>query len=714
MRKIKVGIDVGGTFTHAVAINVDDYSIIGKSCVPTTHNSNQGVAEGVINSMFELIEVADISPEEIVLIAHSTTQATNALLEGDVAKVGIIALGQGIEGNIARKQAFLDDIELAPGKKLQVCFRYLNTSKDITDEKINQIIDELHAEGAEVFVATETFGPDNNTNEIKVAEIAAGRGFMATAACSLSQLYGLKVRTRTAVVNASMMPKMIETANLTEEAVRKSGVKAPLMVMRSDGGIMDISEMRKRPILTMLSGPAAGVTAALMYAKVSDGIFVEVGGTSTDISVIKNGMPQVKAAQIGKNRLSVKTIDVRTIGVGGGSIPRWEKGKIVDVGPRSAHIANLSYSAYTNDDNFSDIRLEKIQPKPGDPDDYLKIVRNDEAFTITPSAASYYLEYVKEFGHGQANMKAVNNSVNAVANIIGMKPEHMAYYILKTCSLKAEKIISGLMREYKLDSNFVELVGGGGGASAIVPHLSEHMEIKHLIANNAEVISAIGAAMGMIRDTIEKSIFNPSESDIVKIRQEAMESVISMGAVPSSVEVQVEIDNANKKVIAIAAGSSDLSNREGKSELSNEDLLKRCAEYFKTDKKELIEYGKTSLLNVIGIEKNKSHFLGLMKELIRSVVIIDNEGTIKRKFPNAKVIKTDVAKVKAVISDVIEELRSFGDAGELLPDIFVAVSGKIIDLSGLVELAQILSLIEYDLKDLSNDANTLVIAVKKK
>jgi N-methylhydantoinase A len=714
MRKIKIGIDVGGTFTHAVAVNVDDFSIVGKACVPTTHTSRQGVAEGVVASMHLLIDNTGIKSEEIILIAHSTTQATNALLEGDVATVGIIALGKGIEGAVARRQAYLNDIYLAPGKLLPVHFQYLNTSQPLTREKVRESITELHRSGAQVFVATETFGPDDNTNEKLVVETAEEMGFMATAACDLSQLYGIRVRTRTAIVNASMMPKMIETANLTEEAVRQSGINAPLMVMRSDGGIMDITEMRKRPILTMLSGPAAGVAAALMYARISDGIFVEVGGTSTDISVIRNGMPQVKTAQIGNNRLSVKTIDVRTIGVAGGSIPRIGNNKVIDVGPRSAHIANLSYSAYSQYDDFSDIELEKIQPREGDPADYLKIRRGSESFTLTPSAASYYLGLVKETGHGSANMKAVKSVVEAVASKLNLKPAELAESILENTSKKVEKIIRSLIREYKLDKDFVILYGGGGGASAIVPHAAKHMNMKHDIAHNAEVISAIGAAMGMIRDTVEKSIFNPSENDIIKIRQQASESVISMGARPETVEVQVEIDNANKKVIAIATGSSDLAARDASGDRDEKSLHDIVRQALKAKNGEIKTFGKTNLLSVVGFNKTVNHFFGLMKETVQPVVIMSKDGTIRRKFDNVNLRNCQISQVKQHISELIEELRSYGDGGELMPDIYVVVSGKIVDMSGLMQLSQILSLVEFDLKDLDQQENAIVLAVKKR
>lgn len=710
-----MGIDVGGTFTHAVAVDADSLKLVGKVMVPTTHTAKAGVAQGVVDSMRLLMQECKIKGSDVALIAHSTTQATNALLEGDVAPVGVIGMGKGAEGWRAKSQTALGDIELSPGKFLRTYHRFIDTSNTVAKKQVEQAAEAMLKEGAKVFVVSEAFGVDNPDNERAAVEHLRSLGHTATSASAISQLYGLRVRTRTAALNASMLPKMLETAEMTERSVRKAGIRAPLMIMRSDGGIMDVGEMRRRPILTMLSGPAAGVAAALMYLKISDGIFLEVGGTSTDISVIKNGRPMIRTAEVGGNRLFVRTLDVRTVGIAGGSMARGTGRTIHDVGPRSTHIAGLRYISFAEPDEFSNPELVRMCPKDGDPDDYLAVkVGNGKRipFAITPTEAANVLGLAKQYA--LSNKETLQKAFTWLAEQFRSTPEKIAEEILECSSKKAEDVIRQFIGEYTLDLSLLALVGGGGGAEAIVPFAAQKLGMECWIAENAEVISAIGAALGMMRDTIERSVVNPTDADIVKIRNEAVESVLSMGAAPESIDVRVEVDTKNKRLIATATGAPEMRSRElTRRTAKPEEQLEAVRKSFGHSAEGIAIAGKTKFHTVYYAVERVRKFFGLIATERRPHRVVDREGIIRLKVSDGVSHAGTVSSLHSALGKLIDDYTMYGDAGGLSPDVFFLTSGRIIDLSGLANKEQMLSVLRLETETFSRDESAVVLISKK-
>ncbi len=718
-RRIKIGIDVGGTFTHAVAVDASDFRLVGKARVPTTHQAPEGVARGVVESLERLMTAVAIDPEEVVLIAHSTTQATNALLEGDVAHVGIVAMGKGFEGRVACRQTRVHRIVLAPGKYLPISHAYLDVSTRPARAAVERTISQLVGQGAEVIVASEAFGVDDPTNEEMVVEVAQEMGYLATAASHISRLYGLRIRTRTAAINASMMPVMLETARRTEEALRRAGIKAPLMIMRSDGGIMDVHEMRRRPILTMLSGPAAGVAAALMYMRISDGIFMEVGGTSTDISVIKNGKPQIKSAQVGGNRLYVRTLDVRTVGIGGGSIPRLRGKEIIDVGPRSAHIAGLHYLAFADEGDWDDIELERIRPRPGDPEDYLA-VRNQRhphaCYTLTTTGAAYYAGAVPEEHRVPTKMDVLQSFFAAFARHMQADAPELAKRVLRLATDKLLPVVRRLMREYRLSPEMVQIVGGGGGAPVLVPLTAQRLGLPYTIAPHCEVVSAIGVALGIIRDVVERTVLNPTEANLIAIRQEAVRSVEGMGAVPETIEVSIEVDMRSKRVTAVATGQSEFRARTmGARHLGKEELREVAARSMGLPISQVELRAHTAFLSVFAGQRPARSRFGLRRKETYPVRILNHEGVVRLQLQDcAAVVQTTVQEAKATLGRLVESLTTYGDAGGLVPDLYGLLSAKIIDLTGLVQESHLGAVLEIELQGLPQQEPVIIVARRKR
>jgi len=375
-RRIRVGIDVGGTFTKAVAIDVKTGSLLAKSTVPTTHSSEKGVSEGIVIALKKIIDETGIGINEIELISHSTTQAINALLESDTSKVGIIAMGVGPSKKDIVKRTNLEDSTINTNQDIKTTHEFLDTSHLITEKEVTAAINRLKEKGAEVIIATEAFGVDDPSNELFVMNTASKEKTLSTASHEISGIYGLEIRTLTAAVNASVLPKTFQVANFVEDAIRKTGVTAPLMIMKGDGGVTSMDTFKTKPILTILSGPAASVSGALLHLKITNGIFVEVGGTSTNICIIKNGKPEIRYVTVKDHPTCIRSMDVRILGVAGGSMVGLKQNRISNVGPRSAHIAGLKYSCFADPEDLKTGKIILIKPMSNDKSEYVAIKCN--------------------------------------------------------------------------------------------------------------------------------------------------------------------------------------------------------------------------------------------------------------------------------------------------------------------------------------------------
>lgn len=310
-RKIRVGIDVGGTHTKAVALDNNTYEIVGTSVVKTTHSDKIGVAAGVIECFRKCITENNLSPDDVVFIAHSTTQATNALLEGDVAKVGIIGIGQGgLEGLLAKKQTALESISLGTGRSIEIVSDYIK-EKQFSEQKLKEQIGDMRARGAKVLVASEAFGVDSMKKEDQVREIAETDNMMVSEASAISKLYGLKRRTRTAAINASILPNMPKI--MLSHALYKDGMELLQknsetvvantgnfeevlpQLQQCDGLIIRVGKIgkdliEKCPNLKVISRPGVGVDNVDLKAATGHGIPVVIAPGTNARSVAEHAV----------------------------------------------------------------------------------------------------------------------------------------------------------------------------------------------------------------------------------------------------------------------------------------------------------------------------------------------------------------------------------------------------------------------------------------
>ncbi len=349
----RLGVDVGGTFTDLLLFNTETGGFWRHKTPSTPHDSS----EGILNGVNAICADANITAGDIEFFLHGTTVATNAVLEGKGARVGLITtegyrhvmqiarsyVPGGLAGWIIwpkpQPLAALEDTVTVKGR--------INAAGDevrpLDEAEARAALVRLKQQGVEAITVSFINAYVNGAHEKRVGEMA--REIMQDIPISLSHEVLPEMqeyeRTLTTVANAAVRPVVGTYVSNLREKLAKAGMAGKLSLLRSDGGLMSAQKAEEHPVNILMSGPAGGVTGALWVGKnagIRNILTLDVGGTSTDVALIENLEPRrQRTTEVGHLSVRASALDVKTVGAGGGSIAYVpDLTKALRVGPQSA------------------------------------------------------------------------------------------------------------------------------------------------------------------------------------------------------------------------------------------------------------------------------------------------------------------------------------------------------------------------------------------
>lgn len=349
MRSIRIGVDVGGTNTDICAIDENSGQLMVYKLPSSLHDQSDAVVEGIK----VVAEAHGFDGGEVSRFMHGTTVATNAILEGRGARTALITTG-GFRDLLEigrQKRPDLYDLQADKAKTLiDRSLRFeVNERMDyrgqvvrpIDGESVSILIEKIRESGAEsvaVMLLNAYLNPENE----RLLREEIGRALpelFLTVSSDLSKQFREYERLCGTVLNSFVGPEVKKYMNNLKKTLEKIGIHNAY-INHSNGGLMSIAESMQFPIKTGLSGPAAGVVGAQYITRLigeTDLITIDIGGTSTDISLVAGGRFEASDEKtISGYPVRIPSIDISTIGAGGGSIGWIDSGKILKVGPQSA------------------------------------------------------------------------------------------------------------------------------------------------------------------------------------------------------------------------------------------------------------------------------------------------------------------------------------------------------------------------------------------
>lgn len=328
-----LGIDTGGTYTDAVLFS-EESGVVAKAKALTTRHD---LVVGISGAVEAVLEQAKAPVSAISLVSLSTTLATNALVEGQGGRAGLVMIGFGPED--LKRDGLGEALGNDPVLFLPGGHNVHGHETPLDMSPLDAALPDL-AQSVSSFAVAGYFAVRNPAHEQRVRDrIREVSHLPVTCSHELSSKLGGPRRALTTLLNARLVSMIDRLIGACEGYLDRRGIHVPMMVVRGDGALISAAEARLRPIETILSGPAASLVGARHLTGMDDAVVSDIGGTTTDVAILDKGRPRLDAegAVVGGYRTMVEAVAMRTYGLGGDSEVRINDRGLtarLDLGPR--------------------------------------------------------------------------------------------------------------------------------------------------------------------------------------------------------------------------------------------------------------------------------------------------------------------------------------------------------------------------------------------
>ena len=520
----RIGVDIGGTFTDFVIQGPDNGARVLK--VPSTPDDP---SEAVENGLQTAIVDNEIAPSAVTFFSHASTVTTNALIESEGVKTGLL-ITDGFSaiyetrtqarppGDEAKDITYHDPPMLVPQRRTKGIPQRMDETGEVIEpldeQTTRDAIHDLKERGVEAIAVCFLFSFMNPDHERRVGELIEEIHPDCQIALSSHVLPQIREypRLSTTVVDAYIGPTLSEYVRRLEGRIEDTGIDTELFFMLSQGGLVPFESAADQPVRSILSGPAAGVQGALYFSELVDGssdiITMDMGGTSCDTAVVKGGeIPRTREGSIERQPVAVPMIDINTIGAGGGTIARVDAEGRLRVGPKSAGAdpGPICYGNGGTDPTVTDanVILGRLNPN--------SLLGGD-----LPLNADLAADIMAE----------------KIAEPLGMTVEEAASGILRVVNenMKREMNLSFTRRGYN-PTNF-RLVAFGGGGPTHACRIAERLNIGEVLVPK---YPGVNSAAGLLS---------------TEIRHEHQTSAVSLLQARSAAAVHEEFEELTQDVTA--------------------------------------------------------------------------------------------------------------------------------------------------------------------